>query len=104
MIGEWITGVATLGLFLLSLGAVALSHGAHRARTEGLEGDLAGLQERVTALETLKISVEGLTRGIEHLGDRLIDSQKLSARELDEVKHGVRNIRQTLEREGRSGG
>ena len=133
MIGEWITGVATLGLFLLSLGAVALSHGAHRARTEGLEGDLAGLQERVTALETLKISVEGLTRGIEHLGERLIDSQKLSAselgrladqitagqrlvdarfdamkelsaRELDEVKHGVRNIRQTLEREGRSGG
>jgi hypothetical protein len=125
--GEWITGGASMGLFVLSLGAVALSHGAHRARTEGLEGDMAGLQERVTALEALKISVEGLTRGIEHLGERLIDSQKLSAselarladqlgagqrlmdarfeamkelsaRELDEVKHGVRNIRQTLER------
>jgi len=128
MIGEWITGGASLGLFLLSLGAVALSHGAHRARTEGLEGDVAGLQERVTALEALKVSVEGLTRGIEHLGERLIDSQKLSAselarladqitagqrlidarfdamkelsaRELDEVKHGVRNIRQALERD-----
>jgi hypothetical protein len=133
MVGEWITGGASLGLFLLSLGAVALSHGAHRARTDGLEGDVAGLQERVTALEALKISVEGLTRGIEHLGERLIDSQKLSgselarladqitagqrlidarfdamkelsARELDEVKHGVRNIRQALEREGRMAG
>jgi hypothetical protein len=128
---DWITGGASMGLFTLSLGAVALSHGAHRARTEGLESDVAGLQERVTALEALKISVEGLTRGIEHLGERLIDSQKLSgselarladqltagqrlidarfdamkelsARELDEVKHGVRNIRQALERDGRS--
>lgn len=128
--GEWITGGASMGLFVLSLGAVALSHGAHRARTEGLLSDVAGLQDRVTALEALKISVEGLTRGIEHLGERLIDSQKLSAselgrladqitagqklidarfdamkelsaRELDEVKHGVRNIRQALEREAR---
>lgn len=128
--GEWITGGASMGLFMLSLGAVALSHGAHRARTEGLEQDVAGLIERVTALEALKIAVEGLTLGIEHLGDRLVDSQKLnaselgrladqlaagqrlidarfdamkelSARELDEVKHGVRNIRQVLEQDWR---
>jgi len=128
--GDLITGGASMGLFVLSLGAVALSHGAHRARTEALEGDVAGLQDRVTALEALKISVEGLTRGIEHLGERLIDSQKLSGsemarladqlaagqklidarfdamkelstRELDEVKHGVRNIRQALVRDQR---
>jgi len=128
--GDLITGGASMGLFVLSLGTVALSHGAHRARTEALEGDVAGLQDRVTALEALKISVEGLTRGIEHLGERLIDSQKLSrsemarladqlaagqklidarfdamkelsTRELDEVKHGVRNIRQALERDQR---
>ena len=128
--GDLITGGASMGLFVLSLGAVALSHGAHRARTEALEGDVAGLQDRVTALEALKISVEGLTRGIEHLGERLIDSQKLSrsemarladqlaagqklidarfdamkelsTRELDEVKHGVRNIRQALVRDQR---
>ena len=128
--GDLITGGASMGLFVLSLGTVALSHGAHRARTEALEGDVAGLQDRVTALEALKISVEGLTRGIEHLGERLIDSQKLSrsemarladqlaagqklidarfdamkelsTRELDEVKHGVRNIRQALVRDQR---
>ena len=95
---------------------------------DALEWDLVsrGVRQRVTALEALKISVEGLTRGIEHLGDRLADSQKLSAaelarladqvaagqrlidarfeamkelsaRELDELKHGVRNIRQALE-------
>ncbi|MDR3507605.1 MAG: hypothetical protein P4L64_06870 [Caulobacteraceae bacterium] len=127
---DWITGGAATGMFVLSLGAVAISHGAHRARTDGLEADVKGLDERVQALEALKISVEGLTRGIEHLGERLVDSQKLSgselarladqlaagqrlmdarfdamkelsARELDEVKHGVRNIRQTLERDPR---
>jgi hypothetical protein len=119
-------GLASVGMLLLSLGAVAISLGAHRQRTDTLAGDLEGLAERVTALEALKISVEGLTRGIEHLGERLADSQKLnaselgrladqltagqrlidarfdalremSARELDELKHGVRNIRQVLE-------
>ena len=123
---EWITGGAALGMLTTSLGAVAISHGAHRQRTDGLASDLEILGERITALEALKISVEGLTRGIEHLGDRLADSQKLSAaelarladqvaagqrlidarfeamkelsaRELDELKHGVRNIRQVLE-------
>jgi len=123
---DWITGGAALGMLTTSLGAVAISHGAHRQRTDGLASDLESLGERITALEALKISVEGLTRGIEHLGDRLADSQKLSAtelarladqvaagqrlidarfdsmkelsaRELDELKHGVRNIRQVLE-------
>ncbi len=131
MNSDWITGGASMGLFILSLGAVALSHGAHRARTDGLEADVAGLQERVTGLEALKISVESLTQGIERLSDRLVDSQKLSAselarladqvaagqrlldarfeamkemsaRELDELKHGVRNIRQVLESEPRA--
>ncbi len=125
-IAELITSAAAVGMLLTSLGAVAISHGAHRQRTDGLATDLDGLAERVTALEQLKISVEGLTRGIERLGDRLADSQKLngaelsrladqvaagqrlidarfdamkelSARELDELKHGVRNIRQVLE-------
>jgi len=128
---DWITGGAALGMLTTSLGAVAISHGAHRQRTDGLASDLEVLGERVTALEALKISVEGLTRGIEHLGDRLADSQKLSAaelarladqvaagqrlidarfdsmkelsaRELDELKHGVRNIRQVLEPRPRS--
>jgi len=128
---DWITGGAALGMLTTSLGAVAISHGAHRQRTDGLASDLETLGERVTALEALKISVEGLTRGIEHLGDRLADSQKLSAaelarladqvaagqrlidarfdsmkelsaRELDELKHGVRNIRQVLEPRPRS--
>ncbi len=128
---DWITGGAALGMLTTSLGAVAISHGAHRQRTDGLASDLEVLGERVTALEALKISVEGLTRGIEHLGDRLADSQKLSAaelarladqvaagqrlidarfdsmkelsaRELDELKHGVRNIRQVLEAQPRA--
>jgi hypothetical protein len=123
---DWLAGSGAVGMFLLSIGAVTVSHGAHRQRTEALEADVLTLGERVTALEALKVSVEGLTRGIEHLGERLIDSQKLSAselgrladqvaagqrlidarfealreissRELDEVKHGVRNIRQSLE-------
>ena len=128
---DWITAAAASGMFLLSLGAVAITHGAHQARTDALEGYVKALDERLTALEALKIAVEGLTRGIEHLGERLVDSQKLSAsemgrmadqlaagqrlidarfeamkelsaRELDEVKHGVRNIRQTLERDVRA--
>ena len=128
---DWITGGAALGMLTTSLGAIAISHGAHRQLTDGLASDLEVLGERVTALEALKISVEGLTRGIEHLGDRLADSQKLSAaelarladqvaagqrlidarfdsmkelsaRELDELKHGVRNIRQVLEPRPRS--
>jgi len=123
---DWLSGSAAAGMFLLSLAAVAVSHGAHRQRTDNIEGDVKALGERVTAVEALKVSVEGLSRGIEHLGDRLVDSQKLngselgrladqvaagqklmdarfdamkelSARELDEVKHGVRNIRQALE-------
>ena len=129
---DWLSGSAAAGMFLLSLGAVAVSHGAHRQRTDDLEGDLKALGERVTAVEALKVAVEGLSRGIEHLGDRLADSQKLyaselgrladqvgagqrlmdarfdairelSARELDEVKHGVRNIRQALEAAQRPG-
>ena len=123
---DWLSGSAAAGMFVLSLAAVAVSHGAHRQRTDNIESDVKSLGDRVTAVEALKISVEGLSRGIEHLGDRLIDSQKLnaselgrladqvaagqklmdarfdamkelSARELDEVKHGVRNIRQSLE-------
>jgi hypothetical protein len=123
---DWLSGSFAGGMFLLSLAAIAVSHGAHRQRTETIEGDLKALADRVTAVEALKVSVEGLTRGIEHLGDRLVDSQKLnaselgrladqvaagqklidarfdairelSARELDEVKHGVRNIRQAME-------
>jgi hypothetical protein len=129
---DWIAGVAAMGMFLTSLAAAAISQGAHRQRTDSLAGDLAGLAERVTALEALKVSVEGLTRGIQHLGERLVDSQKLSgaelgrladqvaagqrlmdarfeamkelsARELDELKHGVRNIRQVLEARGDTG-
>ena len=129
---DWLSGSAAAGMFLLSLAAVAVSHGAHRQRTDDLEGDLKALGERVTAVEALKVAVEGLSRGIEHLGDRLADSQKLSAselgriadqvaagqrlmdarfdairelsaRELDEVKHGVRNIRQALEASQRPG-
>jgi len=129
---DWVTGGAALGMLMTSLGAVAISHGAHRQRTDGLASDLEILGERVTALEALKISVEGLTQGIERLGDRLADSQKLSAaelgrladqvaagqrlidarfeamkelsaRELDELKHGVRNIRQALELRPRAG-
>ena len=128
---DWITAGAASGMFILSLSAVAITHGAHQARTKALESDVKALDERVTALEALKVAVEGLTRGIEHLGERLVDSQKLSAselarmadqiaagqrlidarfdamkelsaRELDEVKHGVRNIRQTLQREPRA--
>ena len=123
---DWLSGSATAGMFLLSLAAIGVSHGAHRQRTDDIESDVKALGERVTAVEALKISVEGLTRCIDHLGERLADSQKLnaselgrladqvaagqrlmdarfdsirelSARELDEVKHGVRNIRQSLE-------
>jgi len=123
---DWLSGSATAGMFLLSLATIGVSHGAHRQRTDNIENEVKALGERVTAVEALKVSVEGLTRGIEHLGERLIDSQKLSAselgrladqvaagqklmdarfdairelsaRELDEVKHGVRNIRQALE-------
>jgi hypothetical protein len=123
---DWLSGSAAAGMFLLSLAAVAVSHGVHRQKTDNIEGDVQALGDRVTAVEALKISVEGLSRGIEHLGERLIDSQKLnaselgrladqigagqklidarfdairelSARELDELKHGVRNIRQALD-------
>ena len=129
---DWLSGSFAGGMFLLSLAAIAVSHGAHRQRTETVEGELKALADRVTAVEALKVSVEGLTRGIEHLGDRLVDSQKLnaselgrladqvaagqrlidarleaakelSARELDELKHGVRNIRQALEPRPRAG-
>jgi hypothetical protein len=128
---DWLSGSAALGMLVLSLAAVAVSHGAHRQRTDGLENDVKALGERVTLVEALKISVEGLTRGIEHLGERLADTQKLNAselgrladqlsagqrlvdarldamkelstREMDEVKHGVRNIRQALETTQRS--
>ncbi len=128
---DWITACAASGMFVLSLAAVAITHGAHRARTDALEGDVRALDERLTALEALRVAVEGVTRGIEHLAERLVDSQKLSAselarmadqiaagqrlidarfeamkelsaRELDEVKHGVRNIRQVLERDARA--
>ncbi|HEX4180293.1 MAG TPA: hypothetical protein VHY32_05845 [Caulobacteraceae bacterium] len=124
--GDWLQGSAAAGMFIISLATVAVSHGAHRQRTEAIESDLQALDQRVTAVEALKVSVEGLSRDIEHLGDRLFDSQKLNAselgrladqlaagqrlidarfdamkelsvRELDEVKHGVRNIRQALE-------
>ena len=123
---EWLSGSAAVGMFILSAATVAVSHGAHRQRTQNIERDVEALDQRVTALEALKVSVEGLSRGIEHLGERLVDSHKLnaselgrladqlsagqklidarfdamkelSARELDEVKHGVRNIRQALE-------
>jgi uncharacterized protein YoxC len=123
---DWLSGSAAAGMFLLSLATIAVSHGAHRQRTDDIESDVKALADRVTAVEALKVSVDGLTRGIEHLADRLVDSQKLnaselgrladqvtagqklidarfdamkelSARELDEVKHGVRNIRQALE-------
>jgi len=123
---DWLSGSAALGMFIISVATVAVSHGAHRQRTESIERDVAALDQRVTAVEALKVSVEGLSRGIQHLGDRLADSQKLNAselgrladqlaagqklidarfdamkelsvRELDEVKHGVRNIRQSLE-------
>lgn len=123
---DWLSGSAALGMLVLSLAAAAVSHGAHRQRTDGIENDVKALGERVTLVEALKVSVEGLTRGIEHLGERLADSQKLNAselgrladqlaagqklmdarldamkelttREMDEVKHGVRNIRQALE-------
>ena len=124
--GDVTVAAASAGMLLLSLGAVAISQGVYRQRTDSLSGDVEALGERVTALEALKVSVEGLTRGIEHLGERLADSQKLnaselarladqvaagqrlidarfdamkelSARELDELKHGVRDIRQALE-------
>ena len=123
---DWLSSSSTAGMFLLSLAAIAVSHGAQRQRTDNIEAGVKSLGDRVTAVEALKIAVEGLGGGIEHLGDRLIDSQKLnaselgrladqvaagqklidarfdamkelSARELDEVKHGVRNIRQALE-------
>jgi hypothetical protein len=129
---DWLSGSAALGMLVLSLAAVAVSHGAHRQRTDGIENDVKALGERVTLVEALKVSVEGLTRGIEHLGERLADSQKLNAselgrladqlaagqklmdarldamkelttREMDEVKHGVRNIRQALETAQRLG-
>ncbi|HEY2658676.1 MAG TPA: hypothetical protein VGI79_03075 [Caulobacteraceae bacterium] len=128
---DWVTAAASCGMFLPSLGAVAITRGAHQARNDVLESDVKALDERLTTLEALKVAVEGLTRGIEHLGDRLVDSQKLNAseparmadqiyagqrlidarfdameernaRELGEVKHGVRNIRRTLEREARA--
>ena len=123
---DWVSASAAVGMFLTSLAAVAVSHGAHRQRTATIERSVEALDQRVTAVEALKVSVEGLSRGIEHLGERLIDSQRLyaselgrladqlaagqklmdarfdamkelSARELDELKHGVRNIRQALE-------
>ena len=122
---DWLPDTSLVGMFL-TLAAMAVSHGAHRQRTDSIAGNVKALGERVTAVEALKVSVEGLTRGIEHLGERLADSQKLnaselgrladqlaagqklidarfdamkelSARELDEVKHGLRNIRQVLE-------
>ena len=123
---DWIGGGAAVGMLIVSLGAVGISHGAHRQRTDSLEDDVEALAERVTGLEALKVSVEGLTKGIDHLAERLADSQKLNAtelsrladqvragqklidarfdamkelnaRELDELKYGIRNIRQFLE-------
>ena len=110
----------------LSLAAAATALGAHRQRTDGLAAEVKALAERVTAMETLKVAVEGLSRGIEHLGERLADSHKLSAsemgrladqlaagqklmdarfealrdlsaRELGELKQGLRSLHQALE-------
>ena len=123
---DMISGGSAVGMFFLSLAAAASAHGVHRQRTEGLETEVKALAERVTAMEALKIAVEGLSRGIEHLGERLADSHKLnasemgrladqlaagqklmdarfdalrelSARELGELKQGVRGLRQALE-------
>ena len=117
---------AAVGLFFLSLAAAATALGAHRQRTDGLAAEVKALAERVTAMETLKVAVEGLSRGIEHLGERLADSHKLSAsemgrladqlaagqklmdarfealrdlsaRELGELKQGLRSLHQALE-------
>lgn len=129
---DWLSGVATAGMFVVSATTMAISHGAHRQRTDDLDSDLKALADRVTAVEALKVSVEGLSRGIEHLAERLADAQKLnaselarladqlaagqrlidarfdgirelSARELDELKDGVRNIRQAIEGGQRQG-
>jgi hypothetical protein len=129
---DWLSGAAAVGMFMVSATTVAVSHGAHRQRTDDLDNDVKALAERVTAVEALKVSVEGLSRGIEHLAERLADAQKLnaselarladqltagqrlmdarfdgirelSARELDELKHGVRNIRQAIEGGQRQG-
>ena len=130
---DWLSGSAAAGdASVVAGGGGGLARGASPAhRRSGGRPEGAG-RARVTAVEALKVSVEGLTRGIEHLGDRLADSQKLSAselgriadqvaagqrltdarfdairelsaRELDEVKHGVRNIRQALEAGQRPG-
>jgi hypothetical protein len=123
---DLISAASAVGMFFLSLAAAAVAHGAHRQRTAGLEGDVEGLAERVTAMEALKVSVEGLSRGIEHLGERLAEREKLyasetarladqigagqklmdarfealrdlSARELGELKQGVQDLRRILE-------
>ncbi len=123
---DLISGGSAVGMFFLSLAAAATAHGAHRQRTDGLEVEVKALADRVTAMEALKIAVEGLSRGIEHLGERLADSHKLntsemgrladqlaagqklmdarfealrelSARELGELKQGLRGLRQALE-------
>ena len=79
---DLISGGAAAGMFLLSLAAAAMAHGAHRQRTDGLELEVKALAERVTAMEALKVAVEGLSRGIEHLGERLADSHRLNASEM----------------------
>ena len=123
---DMVSAGASVGMFVLSLAAAATAHGAHRQRTDGLEVEVKALAERVTAMEALKVAVEGLSRGIEHLGERLADSHKLSAsemgrladqlaagqrlmdarfealrelsaRELGELKQGLRGLRQVLE-------
>jgi hypothetical protein len=72
---DWMSGSAAIGMLVLSLAAVAVSQGAHRQRTDTIESVVKALGDRVTVVEALKISVEGLTRGTGHLGDRLADSQ-----------------------------
>ena len=123
---DLISGGSAVGMFFLSLAAAAAAHGAHRQRTDGLDVEVKALAERVTAMEALKVAVEGLSRGIEHLGERLADSHKLSAsemgrladqlaagqklmdarfealrdlsaRELGEVKQGLQGLREALE-------
>jgi hypothetical protein len=60
--GDWLSGSASVGMFILSLATVAVSHGAHRQRTDNIESDVEALGRRVTVVDALKVSVEGLSR------------------------------------------
>ncbi len=79
---NWVGAGAALLVASITAAGALISHGQHKRQNDQNAEDIKALEGRVTNLEKLPGAVEGLTRSIEHFGERMADSQKLYASEL----------------------